>query len=133
MSSVTTATLTNPSDAITFLQDDRMAAAVAVMILGEGFYGLEDDQGGSIFPIFLLGGTGGWIKENIGEPLEDFIKRKAWDIARFLRTGLYGTPQDRVLFEEETKEMSDNQIIQFRNSWNDKKRSSLTNILLRAE
>jgi len=55
--------VTNPHDKVTIDYTDVAAARMAVIIVGEGAYGIDGENG---MPIFLFGGGVAWIKENYG-------------------------------------------------------------------
>lgn len=57
----------NPSDAYTLASADEKAAQMATLLLGRGAYGLTDEQGATVLPIFLLGGGDAWVKERFGD------------------------------------------------------------------
>jgi hypothetical protein len=52
----------NPSDKYTLISDDPKVAASAGIILGEGWYAVQDKDGNYALPIIALGGEK-WIKE----------------------------------------------------------------------
>jgi hypothetical protein len=65
----------NPSDACHMQTDDPEAAAVAVCLLGNGQYGLEElnpGPGSTPFkmPMFLLGGHDAWWTRTFGHDFE---------------------------------------------------------------
>lgn len=68
--------ISNPGDAYTIQTTDPKAAQMATLLLGNGAYGLTDEDDNQVMPIFLLGGgaefvkrefggVGAWIKDNL--------------------------------------------------------------------
>jgi len=83
-------TLINPSDAIYFEVDgeiDEIAAAVAILFLGQGRYGL-DGPDGCVVPIWLFGGHEEWFRDR-GWDVNDAIAEKTDAAADFLDTLKY--------------------------------------------
>ena len=66
--------LVNPSDHIEFKSHSEHAAVVAVLILGEGKYGIRTADDSFNMPIFLLGGTKEWLDEKGMDLHETFTK-----------------------------------------------------------
>jgi hypothetical protein len=65
----------NPHDSIFIGYADPEAAQVAVMVAGNGAYGIEGDGG---MPLFLIDGVAGmerWVGERYGTTLTDWIRR----------------------------------------------------------
>jgi hypothetical protein len=118
----------NPSDAITIETDDIVAAGVAIMIVGDGWYGLEDEKGEQVVPITALGTAEPWLKQNGVSDIEAYIKANRLKMATILESALYGDVSDRALFNAAVEKMSKENAHAFREEWNDKKRSSLNNI-----
>ncbi|MFI2810174.1 hypothetical protein [Microbulbifer sp. JSM ZJ756] len=64
--------ISNPSDKATIDCSDREAACLAVLILGQGKYGIIDDEGDQGMPIFVFGGVEEWIEDTFGKSIEQF-------------------------------------------------------------
>jgi len=64
--------IVNPSDPYTISGDDEEAACLAALLLGSGKYGLADEQGEQVMPIFLLGGCKEWVREKYGKDVEEW-------------------------------------------------------------
>lgn len=80
--------ISNPSDAITIEHDDELVAAVAVLCIGEGRYGLVRPDGTQAMPIFLLGGAEAWLATK-GIELELYFTTRVDDIATALESVRY--------------------------------------------
>lgn len=118
----------NPSDKVTIETDDIVAAGVAIMIVGDGWYGLEDDKGEQIVPITALGSGEAWLKSKGVIDIEGYIKANRFKMAAILESVLYGSVEDRILFNAAIEKMSKKDARLYRGEWNDKKRSSMTDI-----
>lgn len=81
--------LINPSDAIYFDGDFELPVmGAAVALLGEGKYGLKDDQDRLIVPMWLFGGSEEWFAD-LGTTLDNELTNKKLEIATFLETLRY--------------------------------------------
>jgi hypothetical protein len=118
----------NPSDAVTIETDDIAAAAVAIMLVGDGWYGLEDEEGEQVVPITALGSGEAWLKEKGITDVEGYMKANRVKLAEILESVLYGHARDRALFNAAIEKMSKEDAQVYREQWNDKKRSSLNDI-----
>ena len=67
----------NPSDAYTMEASDLETAAVAVVVLGHGMYGLRGlgDADGKDVPVFILGGHDEWFATQFGRLFEESVDR----------------------------------------------------------
>lgn len=61
----------NMSDECYITSGDELLACVACLMLGGGNYGLKNNEGKSILPIFLFGGADEWIDDKFGN-IDDF-------------------------------------------------------------
>lgn len=126
----------NPSDHATFIAPNRMIAALVVVLLGGGAYGgraeIDDEANG--VPIFLLGGFDEWWKETFpDEDLEGVSARHRVALAKSLRSVTYARFADRHLFDSAMAAIDDPAKREaFIEEWNDRKRTSMTNIMGRA-
>lgn len=118
----------NPSDEATIAADDIAAAGIAIMIVGDGWYGLKNEDGEQVVPITALGCEESWLRENGVSNIEAYIKANRLKMALILESVLYGSISDRVLFNAAVEKMSQEDARLYREQWNDKKRSSLNNI-----
>jgi len=75
----------NPSDPVTFETDDLDVARAACLLLGEGAYGLKDENGDTALPIFLFA-EGSYEKwsEKSGFDLDKIMKKKRLQVAECL-------------------------------------------------
>lgn len=62
--------ISNPSDKITINCDDMDAARLAVILLGQGWYGIAGENG---MPILALGSPDKWAQSTYGKSLTEFI------------------------------------------------------------
>jgi hypothetical protein len=62
--------ITNPHDKMTIDCTDMDAARVAVIVLGNGAYGISGDDG---LPILLFGGAEHWAQETYGKSIQQFL------------------------------------------------------------
>ena len=93
--------ITNPHDPYTLLAPDLATAACATIMLGEGAYGLHDEDGNDAMPIFLFGGQELWCEQQFGCSLGDLLIRVGWTaIATCLDTVLLGSVRDRQVYEK---------------------------------
>lgn len=124
--------LINPSDAITFEMDDAMdnlaIAGVAIILLGQGAYGLEDMEGKTVVPLMLFGGVEKWLEARGIASMKFFVETNAEKIAAFLETICYGSAEEREAVEVACGRMTPEKAEEHRAWWNDKKRSSLNDI-----
>lgn len=56
--------LINPSDSVTLEAADVDIARAVCLLLGEGKYALNDENGEEVLPLFLFGGFGEWLAEH---------------------------------------------------------------------
>ena len=118
----------NPSDAVTIETDNIVPAGIAIMIVGDGWYGLENEEGEQVVPITVLGSSEAWLKEHGVDNIEEYIKENRLKMAEILESVLYGHAEDRALFNAAIEKMSKEDAQLYREQWNDKKRSSLNDI-----
>lgn len=122
----------NPSDAVTLQASDLRIAGVAVLLLGNGLYGLTDENDEAVVPLMLFGTSEKWLKENHIESLNDFIKENKSAIADVLASVTYGKIEERLGFDKAVGMMTPEKAKEYRAWWNDKNRSSLNDIGQRA-
>lgn len=127
--------ITNPSDPYT-IQGEREICAAAVIMLGEGHYGLTcvdgTDDG---LPIFLFANAAhveGWWMEAFDCELSASLSRHA-EIAEALDSVLIGDPTDRATYEVGLSLITnESNRAAWREKWHEDRRSSLNNIGARA-
>lgn len=114
----------NPSDTYTIQSPDFYGAAVAVLLLGQGAYGIEGTP--------VMFGWDDWLMEQKID-LDTFIAAHREAIAVALESILIGDKYDREEVEEILRLMPEDQ----REAWlakrHDKKRSSMNDIGSRAQ
>ena len=127
--------LINPSDQTHFEAPNLLVAALVTFLLGQGQYGAkpEDDEAAEV-PIFLFGGADEWWSEHFpDEQMEGAADRHREVLVRSLRSVCYGDLRERRLYDDALAAITDEQKrAEFIESWNDKHRSSLNNIMGRA-
>lgn len=119
----------NPSDAVTFEAPSDRIAQLATLLLGEGAYGLEREDGArDVLPIFLFGGADQWLSEHFPEGYGEAVDADGLEIAKALRSLGYCKVRDRKAM---IAAIGTDAAALAR--WNDVKRSSLNNIGKRAQ
>ena len=118
----------NPSDACTIESDDIVVAGLAIALISNGQYALDNEKGETVVPIFFLGGFKDWLKEHNVSDVDKYIDEKHTKMADVLASIVYGGFTDRQLFNLATKDMPPDKLLEYRKEWNDKKRSSLNDI-----
>lgn len=91
----------NPSDKLFISDEDREAACAAVLFLGSGKYGLRDQTGERVLPIFIFGGNPQeWWRDQFGHSADDFIS----DVENKKRVA---KALDTIRYEHERTSMND--------------------------
>jgi hypothetical protein len=132
----------NPSDACLMISDDFEAAAVAICLLGEGKYGLEQLDAKPLdkpleVPMFLFGGHEEWFKTTFGHDFETSAKiyrdQKTDALASALDSVVYGKLSDLKAYDDAMELITQvDGRNEFKRRWNDRKRGSMNNIGKRA-
>ncbi len=132
--------ISNPSDAYTIEADSFEVAAMAVLLLGQGNYGVhqldgpEDDR--KEMPIMIIATEKQieeWCQDNFGASLADCILRCKAKIPDVLDTVLIGSEADRATYHKALSLIDDSaKKEQWKAEWHDKRRSSMNNIGARA-
>lgn len=142
--------LHNPSDKVIFQAPDFEAAALAVIFLGRGQYAAtpiagDDRKPDSVtdarkVPMMFFGdafekfcadpvnGLGIGDSKNIQNKLDE----RGADVATCCESFFYGDLSDRAIYEEALRGKSEKDAAKFKAEWNDKKRTSMNNILAAA-
>lgn len=129
----------NPSDPYTMRAIDLEVAAVAVCVLGEGKYALEEisgDRSGQV-PIFLLGGHDEWFTRQFGRDFAASLNHVAGnrleELVKALSSVHIGTPADKAAFDERAAQCPDPEaVVELLHELHDAKRSSMNDIGRRA-
>lgn len=121
--------ISNPSDPYTLKTDRWDLACLAALCLGSGRYGLDEHSGERKMPIFLLGGSEEWVKQEFGVSMDDFFaERVGHDLADVLDSVMIGSPQDRESTEDAVSRMSPEDAAEWLKTRHDRKRSSMNDI-----
>lgn len=123
----------NPSDAVTIEANDPIVAAVSILLLGDGQYALDDEEGHAAAPFFMFGGLEQWLREKGIDSLDKYFKLHASDIAEVLRSCVYGSITDRRSYNIAISHIPEGEREVFRDRWNEARRSSITNIVKRGD
>lgn len=138
----------NPSDSVCIEASDEIVACVAVLLLGEGAYGLNRCKDGkSVLPITMLGGGDQWLADHgvvpqealkhppkYGEALHAWIDAHAGAMIRVYESAFYGDPSEHRAFEAAMAAIEDPMVrAESRRRFNDERRTSLTNIGARCQ
>ena len=123
--------LINPSDPITFDAPDLKTAALVTMVLGSGRYAAEpEDNSTEGVPLMMFGGGLEWWSAHFDEPLDGSFDRNAAPLAAALRSVCCGSKTDRHLFDSALRAIPDQSARDaFVAEWNDRKRSSMNDIM----
>lgn len=129
----------NPSDPYTMRAPDLEVAAVAICLLGEGKYGLEQIGGdrSAQVPMFLIDGHDEWFtkqfERDFNATVDHVIATRADELVKALHSVFIGTPAAKLAFDELAKNCPDDEsyatlLLQT----HDAKRTSLNDIGRRA-
>lgn len=124
------AEISNPSDPYTIeVGNDKLPTCIAVLLLGEGAYGLKDESNEFLLPIFLFGGSDAWLAKNGITSLDDYIDANAGAIATALESVVIGSRTTRVAFERVLAAVTNDEDRKAaRAEWLDENRSSMNDI-----
>jgi uncharacterized protein YukE len=123
----------NPSDQCTIEAENELLACCAIVVLGEGAYGLYDEKGTAILPIFLLQDPQrliDWLNERGISPdkMDEFYAKNGEEVADILESIAYGSIQERKAILAVCEGKSAKETKAALAKWNDEKRSSLNDI-----
>lgn len=121
----------NPSDPYTFLAPDLEVAALVIFLLSTKFGAECLDHPGDEedVPIFLLGGAQEWWDQHFDPDMKARLAARAREVATALRSTLYGGAEAHKEFETLAGPIPEGERrAEMRKTWNDEKRSSLTDI-----
>jgi hypothetical protein len=117
--------ISNPSDPYTCEAELPAVAAVAVLMLGQGYYGATDRAGENALSIFAFSGWEAceeFIKEKHGiDDLKAFQSQHSLEIAACLDTVTLGGFADYAFFKGAMELIeTDEKRAEFRNRWQDR-------------
>jgi len=123
----------NPSDECTIEAQNELLACCAVIVLGEGNYGLYDEGGKAILPIFRFSDPQrlmDWLQERgiAPEKMDEFYAKNGVEMAEILESVAYGSIKDRKSILAVCEGKTDAETKAALTKWNDEKRSSLNDI-----
>lgn len=123
----------NPSDAVTVEAQDSVLASIAIIVLGNGQYGLYDEDGRTVLGIFALSKPEKlieWLRDNGVEDtkMDEFYAKNGEEIATILESVVYGKVEDRKAITALTESMTKSDRLEALAKYNDSKRSSLNDI-----
>jgi hypothetical protein len=123
--------IVNPSDTYTCEIADFKTAAVMVCLLGNGKYPLvAAEEGARSVPPFFFGGHDEWFQENFRETFEEAMKSiPPHQLAEAFDSVCIGSVDDRKTYEEALALIDDHaKKTEWKESWRERKRSSMNNI-----
>lgn len=113
--------IVNPSDPYTLKADLFEYAAIACLLLGNGAYGLQDEDGQTAVPIMIFGGHEEWFKAKFGSGLNELFDLIDWNkLADCLDTVLYGNFKDREMVEKTVPLLPESARDQWLTEWHDR-------------
>lgn len=123
----------NPSDAVTIEAQDSVLASIAIIVLGNGQYGLYDEDGRTVLGIFALSKPEKlieWLRDNGVEDtkMDEFYAKNGEEIATILESVVYGNISDRKAITALTESMTRSDRLKAMAKYNDSKRSSMNDI-----
>lgn len=128
----------NPSDPYTLDCDDRMVAAVAICLLGEGQYGLRQCDGAGDFAVgpFPVGGHETFFLRHFGRTFVDAVNVVDTEhlpaLVEALGSVLIGDLEDRREAMQTVRDLPEAERVAWLQAWHDKRRSSANDIGRRA-
>lgn len=125
--------IVNPSDAVTIEAQDSVLASIAIIVLGNGQYGLYDEDGRTVLGIFALSSPEKlieWLRDNGVEDtkMDEFYAKNGEEIAAILESVVYGDIKDRKSITALTESMTKADRLKAIAKYNDSKRSSMNDI-----
>jgi hypothetical protein len=125
----------NPSDQCSVAADEDAVAAVAVLLLGDGFYGCQRDDGTSLHTLIAFAGPGALdaVLADLGiADLADYLVATSPAIATCLESLMYCGLGDRRALETVFEDFTDEARTEAVRRYNDERRTSMSNIGARA-
>ena len=123
--------LINPSDAITFEAPSLAVAATVTLTVGSGVYGADSEDGEKV-PILALGDSEAveaWVAQEFGGmTVEELFAHAKQAVPAALLSFVTGSRSDRKLFESALAKMFPDKREEYREVWEDAKRTSMNQI-----
>lgn len=122
--------IVNPSDAYTLEADDLEVAAVACILVGEGYYALETRDGETVVPLMVFFSGEGWAQEKFGKSVAQMVKEcDRGKVAACLESVVIGGFRERETYLEALGLIEGGEKRkQWAESWHEGHRSSLNDI-----
>ena len=127
--------LINIHDPYTFCAESREVAALTVLLMGPE-YGAEteDENPEYSVPVFLLGGSYIWYMDTFGREPYGGLRALHKEVEAALQSLVIGSFADRKIYEMALDAIDDaKKREEFIATWNDKHRTSLTDVGARAQ
>ena len=125
--------IANPSDPVTLESDDPKLVAITILVTSQGKYGVTDEKGGTVLPVFLMAKAEDidhWLKETFGMPFSDidaYMTENALRMAELLETAMVCQPGQRKALMVSI-EAGGGDVKKALAAWNEEQRSSLNDI-----
>ncbi len=121
------------SDAYTCQAEDENAAAIAVLLLGNGKYGLKDEKGETVLPLMIFAGEDACNelinKHTSGAVLSDYITANEPAIAAILQSVMTVGFSERKAYDRAMELIDDpTKRDAFRAEYHDRNRTSMNDI-----
>lgn len=122
----------NPSDKATFEAPDDNIAAAAALLLGDGFYGCEREDGQSLHTLVAFGGKPA-VEHCLGlyfpnGDLGAFLDERGADVAAALDTLMYCGASERKALNVALDGLGEAERLERLRKYNDERRTSLNDI-----
>lgn len=124
--------IVNPSDPYTMKSDNELAARLACLFLGEGAYGLRNENDLSVGEIFLFGASKEGLDRTFGGDFDKAVEDNRADIVSALESVLIGGIGARQEAESAIEKMGPADAEKWLAERHDRRRSSMNNIGKRA-
>lgn len=121
-------TLINPSDDYTLKASEPKVAVLATVLVGGGRYGLIDEQGNQVMPVFLIGGLDEWFTEQFGGTPNEHLKANWLSVAECLESFAICDIRERKLWAKGVEAMSESARSEWLAEWHDRHRTSMNDI-----
>lgn len=128
--------ITNPSDPVTFNTEDVARACAVTLVLGSGLFGVKDENGELVMPLFAFSGTARKVEEfflyKFGQGI-DALLADTEATAAVLDTIATGSIESRKDYDRALAAITnEDERRKFMADWDDKHRSSMNAITEKA-